>query len=75
MKETKKLKRAEVIDRFTEAYGMDISKMATGIRIKTTEYAEGGFAPEKYGYKITFTMFGQKKKFGFWPETVGYQGS
>lgn len=75
MKETKKLNRAEVIDKFIDSYGMDINKLATGIRVKATEYANGGLAPEKYGYKITFTMFGQKHKFGFWPETVGYQGA
>tara|TARA_R110002020_G_scaffold3253_4_gene14788 strand:- start:517 stop:783 length:267 start_codon:yes stop_codon:yes gene_type:complete len=72
MTETK-FTRQEAITKFAEAYGMDIQKLAKGIRVKCESHEGNQFAPEKYCYKITFTMFGQKNKFAFWPNSVGYQ--
>jgi hypothetical protein len=71
-----KLNRTEALEKFIKAYGLDITKFAKNIRVKTVEYKEGGlqFAPEQYCYKITFKMHGQSNRLAFWPNTVGYQG-
>jgi hypothetical protein len=68
-----KLNREEAIAAFTKAYGMDIAKLAKSIRVKVESHKGNKFAPEDYCYKLTFELFGQKNRFAFWPNTVGYQ--
>jgi len=69
----KKLTRNEVVEKFGVAYGID-PKAYENIRVKVVSHENNPMAPEKYCYKLTFTLWGQKKRFAFWPETVGYQG-
>jgi len=71
---TPKLDRAEIITTFSKAYGVDLTKFAKSIRVKVIDHDVNKLAPERYCYKISFTLFGKRSKFGFWPNTVGYQG-
>ena len=68
-----KLNKAETIAAFSKAYGIDVLKFAQSIRVKVIDHDGNNFAPERYCYKISFTLFGKRSKFGFWPNTVGYQ--
>lgn len=72
MKTTLKRSREQLINEWSQKYGIDISK---GLRVTIKEYNEGGFAPEKYSYKISFNSYGARQKYNYWPETVGYQGA
>ena len=74
MTTTKKLNREEVLAKFVEASGLDIRKLAKGIRVRTDDHEGNRFAPERYCYKITYTLFNRKKRVAFWPNTVGSQG-
>jgi len=73
MKTTDKLNRAQAIQALSDAYGIDLIKFAKNIRVKVTDYSGNFMAPERYCYKITFTLWGNRKRFAFYPNTVGYQ--
>lgn len=68
------MNRNDVIKTFSKAYGMDIANIAKSIRVKVDDHSANSFAPETYCYKISFSLFGDKKRFAFWPNTVGFQG-
>jgi len=66
--------KQEILDAFSKRYGVDISKHATGrVTVKTIDYSNNPLAPEKTAYKIYFTLWGNKNRFSFYPNTVGYQ--
>jgi hypothetical protein len=68
------MSRTHVIESFSRAYGMNICKLAKSIRVRVDDHTANAFAPEAYCYKISFSLFGDKKRFAFWPNTVGLQG-
>lgn len=72
MKNTKKLTRDQVIELFGRAYGYNI-KGIRGVRVKMIDHHGNPLAPERYCYKLSFTIDGMNQKFAFWPETVGLQ--
>lgn len=72
MKETKKLTREQVIKSFSCDYGYNI-KGIRGVRVKIIDHSGNPLAPERYCYKLSFTVNEIKQKFAYWPETVGLQ--
>jgi len=70
---SQKIGREAVIRKFISAYGIDIQRHGKGIRVRTQNYEGNPLAPEPYCYKITFDQWGEKKRFAFWPNTVGIQ--
>ena len=65
--------RADLITEFQSKYGMDISKK---LRVKIIDHTGNPLAPEATCYKLYFTdkTSGIRRRFAYWPNTVGYQG-
>lgn len=74
----KKNERENILNLFLLKYlpiigGENVKNDIIGISIKKVDYSNNILAPEKIAYKIYFTLYGKKRKFCFYPNTVGFQ--
>lgn len=65
-----KLTRNEVIELMLEK-GIDISNK---LQIRICDHEGNKLAPERYCYKLYYTLHGKRQRLALWPNTVGYQG-
>jgi hypothetical protein len=68
------LNRKDVITSLSKDLGVDLNSMAKSLRVRTDDHLNNPLAPERYCYKVTFTLWGVKSRLAYWPETIGYQG-
>lgn len=68
----KPLTKQEVIQQFSDRYGMDISDK---LRFKVCDHSNNPLAPEKYCYKLYFNQkWIGRQRLVYWPNSVGMQG-
>jgi hypothetical protein len=66
------LTRQDVIDQWRDRYGIDITP---GLRFKVRCHEGNRFAPEPVSYYVSFMGMGNKReRYGYWPNSVGFQG-
>lgn len=70
--EAQPLSKQDIIRQWMERYGIDITK---GLRFKVLDHTGNRLAPERYSYYVSFvSIWGARERYGYWPNTVGFQG-